>query len=124
LREIRRRQPAEQRARAHIGLAETGAFLAAQAKKLQRPARPEAAYLEAGKHDQTGDDAGAAVEIAALRDGIEMRAAGQKGNPGSEPSSVTTRLAPASRSVRRPSARALASMMSSAALSPRRSLRA
>ena len=42
----------------------------------------------------------------------------RNGNSGSEPSRVTTRLAPASRSVRRPSARALTSMISSAVLSP------
>ena len=70
------------------------------------------------KHRKAGDHAGRAVEIAALRHRIEMRSAGDERQRGSVPSRVTTRLAPSSRSVAQPEARALASTRSSAAISP------
>src|SRR5271166_949331 len=71
-------EPAEECARSHVGLAEAGAFLPAKSKKLHRPAWPEIVPPETGKDGQACDDAGSAVEVAALRHGIEVRSASQK----------------------------------------------
>src|SRR5581483_10868174 len=69
-------EAAEQRARAHIGFAETRALLAAQSEELDRTARLETLAREAAQDGEAGNDARTAVEITALRHGIEMRAAG------------------------------------------------
>ena len=62
-----------------IGLAEARAFLAAQPVELDGAARLEAVAGKAAQDRKAGDHAGRAVEIAALRHRIEMRAAGEEG---------------------------------------------
>src|SRR5215467_6651660 len=65
---------AEQRAGAHVGLAEPRALLAAQAEHPHRPGRPRALAPEVDQAQQAGDDASESVEVATLRDGVQMRA--------------------------------------------------
>ena len=98
------RQPAEQRARPDIGLAEPGAFLAAQAVELQGPARLESARVSS--EASTASPATTPAPPSKLPPcGTESRCDPQarNGRSGSVPASVTTRLAPASRSVASPS---------------------
>ena len=64
---------AKQRAGAHVGLAKPRALLAAQAEHRDGPARPGAFAPEVDEAQQTGDDARESVEVAALRDGVQMR---------------------------------------------------
>src|SRR5262245_57495745 len=65
---------AEQSAGAHVSLAEPRALLAAQAEHPDRPGRLRALAPEVDQAQQAGDDAGESVEVAALRDGVQMRA--------------------------------------------------
>src|SRR5262245_37557587 len=65
---------AEHRAGAHIGLAEPRALLAAEAEHPDRPGQLRAGAPEVDQAQQAGDDAGESVEVAALRDGVQMRA--------------------------------------------------
>src|SRR5262245_18141498 len=65
---------AEHRAGAHIGLAEPRALLAAEAEHPDRPGWLRAGSPEVDEAQQAGDDAGESVEVAALRDGVQMRA--------------------------------------------------
>ena len=81
-REVGGRQLPKQRARSHIGAGEVSAFLTAQTIELERASWPETLAQKAGENRKTGDHAGAAVEIAALRHGIEMRSAGDEGKRG------------------------------------------
>ena len=80
-RQIRRSEKTEERARPHIGLSEPRAFLAAQSEKLQCTPRLKFTFLEAGKHCQSGDYARGPVKIAAARNRIEMRSAGNVRQP-------------------------------------------
>jgi hypothetical protein len=65
--EVFRRELAEQRARAHVGLAEPGAFLAAKTDDAQRRGRGPAAAPLPDEAQQPGHHAREAVVIAALR---------------------------------------------------------
>src|SRR5262249_10250157 len=65
---------AEQRAGAHVGLAEPRALLSAQAEHPDRPGRRRALAPEVDEAQQAGDNAGESVEVATVRHGVEMRA--------------------------------------------------
>ncbi len=107
----------EQRVGAHIGPAESRAFLAPQGISLESPTRFEAFLAETRENRQPAITPAAPSKLPPR--GTESRCEPQarKGSSGSEPSSVMIRLAPASRSVARPSACACPSTRSSAALS-------
>ena len=61
-------------AAAQIGDVEPGRLLGANAHDGQVAGRHVAGAAHARQHAQAGDDAGGAVEVAALRDAVEMRA--------------------------------------------------
>src|SRR5262249_31356430 len=60
--------------RAHVGLAKPCAFLAAQGKHPHGLRRDYSGLAIVLKHQQTRDDAGESIEVAALWHGVEMRA--------------------------------------------------
>ena len=72
----------EQRGGTDIGAAEPGAFLAAQGIEFDGAGGDEAFGAQAAQGQQPGDHPRGTVVVAALRYGIEMRAAGQEGQGG------------------------------------------
>ena len=85
--EVRQRQVvggkfAEQGGGTDIGAAKPGAFLAAQGIEFDGAGGDEAFGAQAAQGEEAGDHARGTVVVTALRDGIEVGAAGKEGQGG------------------------------------------